>query len=133
MVNILTQRELLCLRWAAAGKTSLETGLILKISSRTVDFHIQNACCKLGAGNRQLAITIAISLDMLPGLPDLLPPLDHLIDRAAARKNTRRMSAPRRSHRQDSGRCAVKAADPGPAHEKTPLPDQAGFFPALPK
>lgn len=79
-MSILTNRERTCLKWAAAGKTSLETGLILKISSRTVDFHIQNACNKLGAGNRQLAISIAICLGMLPNLSDLLPPLDNLPD-----------------------------------------------------
>lgn len=71
----LTMREKTCLQWAAAGKTSYETGIILCISSRTVDFHIFNACAKLGVHSRQAAIAIALELRLLPDIRQLLPNL----------------------------------------------------------
>ncbi|MBF0346636.1 MAG: LuxR family transcriptional regulator [Magnetococcales bacterium] len=61
----LTQREKECLRWAADGKTSWETGLILKISERTVIFHITNAQRKLMASNKIQAVARAILYNMI--------------------------------------------------------------------
>ena len=55
----LSPRELSCLHWAAQGKTSVEIGLILGISSHTVNFHILNASRRLGVYGRQAAITAA--------------------------------------------------------------------------
>lgn len=70
----LTQRELTCLQWVAIGKTSWETGRILGLAERTINFHIQNACRKLGVHGRQAAITAALrtgllSFDDESGLP----------------------------------------------------------------
>ena len=48
----LTERELQCIAWAAASKTSWEISQILGISERTVNFHIQNSLQKSGALNR---------------------------------------------------------------------------------
>lgn len=48
----LTGRELQCIAWAAASKTSWEISKILGISERTVNFHIQNSLQKSGAMNR---------------------------------------------------------------------------------
>src|SRR5690606_33068394 len=59
-------RELTCLRWAAIGKTSWEMGAILGLTERTVNFHIHNACRKLGVHGRQAAITVALSAGLLP-------------------------------------------------------------------
>jgi len=64
----LTDRELCCLQWAAVGKTSWEMGKILGLSERTVNFHIHNACRKLGVHGRQAAITVALQAGLLPGL-----------------------------------------------------------------
>lgn len=61
----LTDREKECLLWTADGKTSWETSQILKISERTVVFHLQNAADKLGAFNRQHAIARAVSLGLI--------------------------------------------------------------------
>lgn len=56
----LGKRELETLTWAARGKTSAEIALILGLSKRTVDFHIDNARCKLGVATRiQAAIKAA--------------------------------------------------------------------------
>jgi len=58
--NKLSTRERECLHWVALGKTSWETGRILGLAERTVNFHIQNACRKLGVHGRQAAVTIAL-------------------------------------------------------------------------
>lgn len=62
---LLTRREVECLLWAAEGKTSWETSQILKISERTVTFHLQNAGSKLNVNNRQHAVARAVSLGLL--------------------------------------------------------------------
>ncbi|HEY0439676.1 MAG TPA: helix-turn-helix transcriptional regulator, partial [Xanthobacteraceae bacterium] len=56
----LTVRERQVLGWAAAGKSSWETGMILGIGKRTVDEHAQTAMRKLGAVTRIQAVAIAI-------------------------------------------------------------------------
>lgn len=61
----LTERELTCLQWVALGKTSWETGRIIGVAERTVNFHIQNACRKLGVHGRQAAITHAMRTGLL--------------------------------------------------------------------
>ncbi len=61
----LTERELTCLQWVAIGKTSWETGRILGLAERTINFHIQNACRKLGVHGRQAAITAAMRTGLL--------------------------------------------------------------------
>lgn len=78
----LTARECLCLKWAAAGKTSYETGLILNISKRTVDYHLFNACAKLGVHSRRAAVVVAMEMGLFPDIRTLLPALP--LHRAAA-------------------------------------------------
>ncbi|WP_188238138.1 helix-turn-helix transcriptional regulator [Sphingopyxis sp. LK2115] len=58
----LTRREVQCLRWAAAGKTDAEIGIILSLSVSTVRFHLRNAAGKLGATGRAQSIQIAAGL-----------------------------------------------------------------------
>ncbi|MFO0743173.1 MAG: LuxR family transcriptional regulator [Labilithrix sp.] len=65
----LRKREEECLAWAAEGKTSWEISLLLEISERTVNFHLDNAVAKLGASNRQHAIARAIASRMLRPRP----------------------------------------------------------------
>jgi DNA-binding response OmpR family regulator len=56
----LNDREVETLTWAARGKTSAEIAEIVGVTKRTVDFHIDNARCKLGAATRiQAAIKAA--------------------------------------------------------------------------
>ena len=50
------------LRWAAAGKTDGEIGIILSLSVSTVRFHLRNAAAKLGATGRAQSIQIAAGL-----------------------------------------------------------------------
>ena len=52
----LNDREVETLTWVARGKTSAEIAQILKLTKRTVDFHIDNARSKLGAATRTQAV-----------------------------------------------------------------------------
>ena len=57
----LTQREKECLSWGADGKTAWEIASILKISERTVSFHLKNAMQKLKTVSKPHAIAKAIA------------------------------------------------------------------------
>jgi LuxR family quorum-sensing system transcriptional regulator CciR len=61
----LTPRERDCLAWTARGKTAWEVGVLLRISENTVNFHIKNACAKLGSNGRMLGVTRAIMLGLI--------------------------------------------------------------------
>ena len=61
----LNKRELECLNWAAAGKTSGEIALIVTLSEHTVN-HYLNACCKkLDSVNRTQAVAKAVRLGII--------------------------------------------------------------------
>jgi LuxR family quorum sensing-dependent transcriptional regulator len=55
-IDIMSARELECLRWVAAGKSDWEIGSILSISAATVKFHLNGARAKLGARTRAQAV-----------------------------------------------------------------------------
>lgn len=61
----LTARELECLRWASAGKTSSETAMIMDRSLETARLHMKNAIAKLNATNRAQAIANAVHLGLI--------------------------------------------------------------------
>lgn len=61
----LSEREQACLEWAARGKTSAETAMIMGVSIRTVDFHLSNGIRKLLAANKTQAVAIAVSEDLI--------------------------------------------------------------------
>lgn len=63
--NILTDREIECLRWVSAGKTSWEISVILSISERTVLFHLANSQRKLGTCSRTHSVAKAMILGLL--------------------------------------------------------------------
>ena len=64
--NRLSNREKECLAWAAAaGKSSIETGLILKLSPHTVNGHVKSAVRKLDVVNRVQAIAKACRLRII--------------------------------------------------------------------
>jgi LuxR family quorum-sensing transcriptional regulator LasR len=64
----LTKRELECLKWAMAGKSSWEISMILNRSEATINFHIANIKHKFQVSTRQQAIVKAIRIGLL--LPD---------------------------------------------------------------
>lgn len=64
----LTSKEMECLYWASAGKTSWEISHILTCSERTIDFHLLNARRKLGSVSRQQAVGTAVACGLItPG------------------------------------------------------------------
>ncbi|KTT63950.1 hypothetical protein NS383_17715 [Pseudomonas oryzihabitans] len=52
----LTARELECLKWVAAGKTSWEISRILSCAEVTVNYHVTNLMRKFNADTRQHAV-----------------------------------------------------------------------------
>jgi DNA-binding CsgD family transcriptional regulator len=61
----LSQREIECLRWAAAGKTSEETAIILSLSGSTINTYLKSAMRKLNAYNRVQAVVQAYKQKVL--------------------------------------------------------------------
>ena len=61
----LTARELEVLRWTADGKTSYEISLILGISERTVNFHLNNVIGKFQTTNKVAATVKAVTLGLI--------------------------------------------------------------------
>jgi LuxR family quorum-sensing system transcriptional regulator SolR len=61
----LSAREIDVLRWAAEGKTAGEIADILRITHRTVYFHVNNAVTKLGVTNKTTAAIHAVILGLL--------------------------------------------------------------------
>jgi DNA-binding NarL/FixJ family response regulator len=61
----LTDREREALTWAARGKSSAEIAVILHISERTVNFHVDNAMRKLGAATRIQAAVKSVLLGLI--------------------------------------------------------------------
>ena len=60
-----TRRELECLKWCAAGKSSWEIGHILNCSEATVNFHFSNIRQKFNTSSRQQAVVKAIRLGLI--------------------------------------------------------------------
>lgn len=54
----LTPREFECLQWATRGKSAWEISQLLRISKRTVTFHVENAKAKLGVRTINQAIAL---------------------------------------------------------------------------
>lgn len=57
---VLTEREIQCLSWTAAGKTSIEIAEILGLSEHTVNHYLNQVTRKLEAVNRTQAVVKAI-------------------------------------------------------------------------
>jgi DNA-binding NarL/FixJ family response regulator len=55
----LTDREIETLTLAARGKTSVQIAKVLRLTKRTIDFHLDNARVKLGARTRTEAVVKA--------------------------------------------------------------------------
>lgn len=66
---LLTPRQLECLAWVTAGKSSTDIGCILGISARTVDEHVAMACNRLRVKTRLQAVVAAVRLGLLQPAP----------------------------------------------------------------
>lgn len=65
----LSPRQIECLRFAAAGQTSLEIAATLGLSSRTVDQYVGEACERLKVRNRVQAVAKAVELGLFSDAP----------------------------------------------------------------
>jgi len=63
--TILSLREKEILKWISKGKNTWDVSVILKISERTVKFHIDNIMKKLDAVNRTHAVAIALRENLI--------------------------------------------------------------------
>lgn len=62
---ILTEREIECIGWIAAGKSSAETATILGLSPHTVDHYLSTAGHKLDTVNRAHTVATALRMRLL--------------------------------------------------------------------
>ena len=60
-----TSREAECLLWTARGKSAWEAAMVLGISERTVNFHVENARRKLNAQTKTQAVVQAIMQNLI--------------------------------------------------------------------
>lgn len=65
VADTLTDRELDCLNWTAAGKTSAEIAEILGLSEHTVNHYLNRAAKKLDAVNRTQAVAKALRAGLI--------------------------------------------------------------------
>lgn len=63
--EMLAERELACLMWTAAGKTSAEIAEILDLSEHTVNHYLNRVTKKLDAVNRTQAVAKAIRRNLI--------------------------------------------------------------------
>lgn len=61
----LTPRELEVLKWIKEGKCSWDIGMLLRVSERTVKFHLANVFSKLQVSTRAQALARAMQLGLL--------------------------------------------------------------------
>jgi DNA-binding CsgD family transcriptional regulator len=64
--QVLTPRQLECLKWSRAGKSSWDTSVILGISEYTVNEHLGEARKRLGVRTTSQAVIEAISRKLMP-------------------------------------------------------------------
>ncbi|MDM9623776.1 autoinducer binding domain-containing protein [Rhizobium sp. S96] len=65
MTDTLTDREIDCLNWTAAGKTSVEIADILGLSEHTVNHYLNRATKKLDTVNRAQAVAKALRIGLI--------------------------------------------------------------------
>ncbi|MGO4437653.1 helix-turn-helix transcriptional regulator [Rhizobium sp. RAF56] len=61
----ISERELDCLNWTAAGKTSLEIAEILGLSEHTINHYLNRAAKKLDTVNRTQAVAKALRMGLI--------------------------------------------------------------------
>ncbi|MFB9912524.1 LuxR family transcriptional regulator [Rhizobium paknamense] len=65
VTETLTEREIECLNWTAAGKTSIEISEIMGLSEHTINHYLNRATKKLDTVNRTQAVAKALRLGLI--------------------------------------------------------------------
>jgi DNA-binding CsgD family transcriptional regulator len=63
--DMLTEREIDCLNWTAAGKTSAEIAEILGLSEHTINHYLNRAAKKMNTVNRTQAVAKALRMGLI--------------------------------------------------------------------
>ena len=63
--EVLSEREIDCLNWTAAGKTSVEIAEILGLSEHTINHYLNRATKKLDTVNRTQAVAKALRIGLI--------------------------------------------------------------------
>lgn len=63
--DLLSEREIDCLNWTSAGKTSAEIAEILSLSEHTVNHYLNRAARKLDSVNRTQAVAKALRMGLI--------------------------------------------------------------------
>lgn len=61
----LSSRETEALTWVARGKSSSDAAVLMGVTERTVNFHVENAMRKLGVGSRVQAALLAARANLI--------------------------------------------------------------------
>ncbi|MBI5420449.1 MAG: helix-turn-helix transcriptional regulator [Deltaproteobacteria bacterium] len=61
----ITEREREILKWLKAGKDTWDISTIMRITQRTVHFHVQNLKKKLDVSTRAQAVAVAIERELI--------------------------------------------------------------------
>ena len=64
-ISPLSKREIEVLNWLQQGKSSWDISMILRISERTVNFHVNNIKRKLDVVNRLQAVSVAVQQGLI--------------------------------------------------------------------
>jgi DNA-binding CsgD family transcriptional regulator len=64
----ITERQLEILAWVAKGKSATDIGLILGISHRTVEHHLEKVCSNLGVRSRFQAVLKVRDLGLIDSI-----------------------------------------------------------------
>ena len=76
--DLLSAREIAVLRLAALGRTEQETAETLRLSRRTIQYHLASAAVKLGTPNKTAAVARAVSRGLIVLQVDEPTPLARL-------------------------------------------------------
>jgi DNA-binding CsgD family transcriptional regulator len=61
----LSPRQAECLRWVGEGKSSVDIGTLMGLSSRTVDHYVATACDRMAVRSRHQAVAVAVQRGLL--------------------------------------------------------------------
>ncbi len=112
----LSRRERDVLTWMAAGKSDWEIGIILEISKKTVNWHVERIKCKFAVPTRIQTVLLAERFGMLKPCPPIRRSLSRPIgDHSSSRARYAHALRPAIAHR------LLKIAPPIAVNESSTL------------
>lgn len=56
----LTPKQVECIKWASIGKTAIDTGMIMGVTSHSVERRLKEACDRLSVPNKTALVAKAL-------------------------------------------------------------------------